>query len=87
MKVQVIHFSASSPKLNFDELISAEKSTKIAENTKLKVEYWFDPKTSTIYGYDHGKTTVPVSEFAVKDQDYLDGIIQLFKDNKSIKFM
>lgn len=87
MKVKVIHFSASSPKLNFDELISAEKSIKVAEDTKLKIEYWFDPKTSTIYGYDHGKTTVPVSEFAVKDQDYLDAIIQLLKGNKSIKFV
>jgi hypothetical protein len=87
MKISVKHFAASESQLSFDELMEKGKSTLIAKDTVKKIEYWFDPKTSVIYGYDHGKTTAPVSEYGVKDQDYLDGIVDMLSYNKNIKFV
>lgn len=87
MKIKVKTFAASGLSLDFEQLIGSKGSTLIAKDRSKKVEYWFDPKTSVIYGYDHGKTTAPVSEYGVKDQDYLDGIIDMLSHNKNIKFL
>ena len=87
MKIKVKTFAATESKLDFEQLIGSKGSTLIAKDKSKKIEYWFDPKTSVIYGYDQGKTTAPVAEFGVKDQDYLDGIIDLLSNNKNIKFV
>lgn len=81
MKVQVKHFAESS----FESLIDSKKSVKIAKCNKSKVEYWFDPKQSCVFGYEDGKTTMPVFEAAIKDQDYLDALLGMLGSNPNIK--
>lgn len=83
MKVKL--FAATE--LEFESLLAAKKSTKIAVDKEKKIEYWFDPKTSTIYGYMNGKTTQPVAEFAIKDDSYFENVLSFLRSNKSVKFV
>lgn len=70
-----------------DDLLESSKQVKVAEWKKNRTEYYFDPKTSTIFGYLNGKTTTPVIEFAVKDADYLKGIIEHLESISGVKVL
>lgn len=87
MKIKVKTFAEESELSDFEILSSKNKSTKIAEDKSSKIQYWFDPKTSTVFGYLEGKTTQPVAEFAIKDEDYMNGVMNLLSSVKTIKMM
>lgn len=70
----------------FEDLIASKKSVKVASDKKRNVEYWFDPKQSCLFGYFDGKPTSPVSEFAIKDADYLRAAMVLLSNIPNIKF-
>lgn len=71
----------------FEELSTSNKPVKIAVNKKSKVEYYYDPKDSVVYGWLNGKPTATVFEYAIKDSDYLEGLMDILKDNKNINIL
>ena len=88
MKIQIKKFSNERDYAELmDNLLGESKQVKVAEWKKSKVEYYFDPKQSTIYGYLNGKTNTPVIEFPVKDADYLKGIIEHLESIPGVKIV
>lgn len=78
MKVQVKQFAVEGP---FMELLPTDaKPIKLAENKKTKVIYWYHPADSAVYGYLNGKTTSPVFEASIKDEDYLNACISMLRE-------
>lgn len=70
----------------FEELLDQNSPTKIAVDKKTKVEYWFDPKESCIFGYLRGNVKSQVSEYAIKNHEYFKHVMKNLSNLPNIRF-